>query len=203
MAQENPEQLKDIDGNIYRTVEIGTQVWMAENLKTTKLSDGREIPLVASDKWYKSTTYSYCWYKNNSASFANPYGALYNWYTVNTGKLCPDGWHVPSDTEWVALSDFLGGEDIAGGKLKETGTSHWNSPNIDATNETGFTAIPGGGRWMIGRFDLLGRNGYMWSTTEDLILEAVTWRIGNGKGSLERVGTLKNNGFNVRCLKDK
>lgn len=201
-AQDGLDTLKDVEGNSYRTVQIGTQLWMAENLRATKFNDGQNIPLITSAAWYSHTGNCYCWYSNNPSAFGNPYGALYNWYTINTGKLCPQGWHVPSDSDWVKLRDYLGGETVAGSKLKETGTDHWNPPNTGATNETGFTALPGGGRWMIGRFDLLGRNGYLWSSTEDLLLEAVAWRMGSSQNSLERVGTLKKNGFNVRCLKD-
>ncbi len=136
--------LTDHDGNVYKTFLIGTQTWMAENLKTTKLNDGTSIPLVIdTTSWSNLATPAYCWY-NNDPDYKNPYGALYNWYTVNTGKLCPTGWHVPSDTEWTMMTNYLGGESLAGGKLKST--SGWNNPNTGATNETGFTAIPGGNR---------------------------------------------------------
>ena len=116
------------------------------NLKTTKYNDGTSIPNVTNDtSWSNLTTGAYCWY-NNDVSYKNPYGALYNWYAVNTGKLAPKGWHVPSDAEWTTLITYLGGESIAGGKLKEAGTTHWLSPNTEATNSTGFSALPGGRR---------------------------------------------------------
>ena len=134
--------IADIDGNIYNTVIIGTQVWMKENLKATKLNDGTNILLETDNAtWISLTDPAYCWYNNDASSYKNTYGALYNWFTVETGKLCPTGWHVPSDAEWFTLIDFLGGESVAGGKLKEIGNTHWNSPNTGATDEYGFTAI--------------------------------------------------------------
>ena len=153
----------DIDGNIYHTVKIGAQLWTMENLKTTRYNDGAAIPLVTdSSAWTNLTTPGRCWYNNDSGSYANPYGALYNWYTINTGKLAPAGWHVPSDSEWTVLSTYLG--DGAGGKLKEVGTTHWQSCNTDATNETGFSGLPGGWRYS-GTFLYIGIYGYWWSST--------------------------------------
>jgi uncharacterized protein (TIGR02145 family) len=145
----NQLTVTDIDGNAYNIVTIGGQAWMKENLKVTKYKDGTTIPLVtATGAWVALTTPGYSFY-NNSVT-GGVYGALYNWYTVNTGKLCPTGWHVPSTTEWTTLETFLGGASVAGGKLKETGTSKWFSPNTGATNETGFTALPGGARNYLG-----------------------------------------------------
>ena len=136
----------DIDGNVYKTITIGAQVWMKENLKVTKLNDGTAIELVINDDdWGISTSPGYCWY-DNDVNNKNLYGGLYNGYCVITGKLCPTGWHVPTDSEWTELSDYLGGDDVAGGKMKETGTTHWLSPNTDANNESGFTGLPGGYR---------------------------------------------------------
>jgi len=111
-----PSTVTDIDGNVYHIVAIGTQVWMAENLKTTKYNDGTFIPLVTdSTAWGNLSTPGYCWYNNDAATYKNTYGALYNWFTVNTGKLSPKGWHIPSDTEWETLITYLGGESLAGG----------------------------------------------------------------------------------------
>ncbi|HBZ19962.1 MAG TPA: hypothetical protein DEO60_02440 [Bacteroidales bacterium] len=137
----------DIEGNCYKTIQIGTQIWMAENLKTTKYNDGNTIPNITDDReWKVSLTGAYCWYDNNSTN-KNTYGALYNWEAVNMGNLCPTGWHVPGRAEYVTLTDYLGGESVAGGKLKESGTTHWNNPN-NATNESGFTALPAGNRFI-------------------------------------------------------
>ena len=120
---------------------------MAENLKTTKYRDGTSIPLVTENTaWLNLTTPGYCWYNNDAAHYKSTYGALYNWYVLNAGSngwknVCPTGWHVPTDAEWTTLTTYLGGESIAGGKLKETGTSHWLSPNTVATNETGLHTL--------------------------------------------------------------
>lgn len=161
----------DSDGNVYNTVTIGTQVWMAENLRTTKYKDNTAIPLVTDNTaWTNLSTPGYCWYNNDAATNKSTYGALYNWYTVNTGKLCPTGWHVPTDAEWSTLTTCLGGVGVAGGKLKEAGTSHWMSPNVGATNETGFTALPSGYRYAGGTFEYNGLGGWWWSSTESSLL---------------------------------
>jgi hypothetical protein len=112
--KDSPSNLvKDIDGNVYDTVTVGTQTWMVENLKTTRYNDGTAIPLVTkSVAWETLSTPGYCWYNNDESTYKAPYGALYNWYTVNTGKLCPTGWHVPGDSEWIVLIDFLGGPEL-------------------------------------------------------------------------------------------
>jgi uncharacterized protein (TIGR02145 family) len=142
---EDNNTVKDIDGNIYHTIKIGTQVWLKEDLKTTRYNDGTAIPYVTNDtEWVnlKTGAYRRC---NNDDSNKAIYGALYNWYTLDNGKLCPSGWHIPLDNEWEALIDYCGGWEIAGGKLKEAGTQHWDAPNVGATNESGFTALPFGG----------------------------------------------------------
>ena len=158
----------DGDFNIYPVVTIGTQTWMAENLKTTKYNDGTAIPNVTDNTtWSTTTSGAYCDYSNSSA-YSNTYGRLYNWYAVastNPKNVCPTGWHVPTDAQWTTLSTFLGGEGVAGGKLKETSTTHWLTPNTSATNETGFTALPGGYRNHSGTFGLIGNTGFWWSST--------------------------------------
>lgn len=153
----------DGDNNHYSIVEIGGQVWMAENLKTRRYNDLTSIPLV-SEK-YTDQTSGYCWYGNDELSYKNTYGALYNWYSINSGKLCPIGWHIPSDSEFTTLTNFLGGESISAGKLKEKGNLHWASPNNDASNETGFSAMPGG-YTANGGFHDIGYAGFWWSSTE-------------------------------------
>jgi uncharacterized protein (TIGR02145 family) len=161
------EPLTDIDGNTYNTVWIGGKLWMAENLKTTRYNDGTAIPEVTDNNlWMGLTTGAYCWYNNDVAN-KDIYGALYNWYTVNTGKLAPTGWHVPSDAEWTNFVNYLEptGHAVGGGKLKETGTAHWLSPNTGATNEFGFTALPGGSRNSSSVFGNVGYLGYWWSST--------------------------------------
>jgi uncharacterized protein (TIGR02145 family) len=192
----------DIDGNIYQTVIIGTQIWIAENLKTTKYNDGTTIPLVTDGKtWASLTTPGYCWYDNDAATNKNIYGAMYNGFTVNTGKLCPVNWHVPTDTEWTTLTNYLGGANIAGGKLKETGVSYWLSPNVGATNVTGFSARPGGDRINLGDFVNIGVSGFWWSSTYDLNGQRYR-QIDYNDGGIGRYFYFRQPGHSVRCIKD-
>ncbi|MFH0841473.1 MAG: FISUMP domain-containing protein [Bacteroidota bacterium] len=195
------DTVTDYDGNTYYTIKIGTQVWMAENLKTTKYNDGTFIPNVTDNaSWEALTTPAYCWY-NNASSYKVPYGALYNWYTVITGKLCPTDWHIPNDIEWSTLTTYLGGESIAGNKLKEAGTTHWRSPNTGATNESGFTALPSGLR-QSGFSSNISWDGVWWSITEYSIA-AANYRSMN----YDYIGVFithdyKFFGYSVRCVKD-
>ncbi|MCJ7446063.1 MAG: fibrobacter succinogenes major paralogous domain-containing protein [Bacteroidales bacterium] len=194
--------VKDIEGNTYNTVKIGTQVWMVENLKTTKYNDGSAIPNVTDDtEWANLTTPAYCWY-NNDIRKKTPYGALYNFYAVSTGKLCPTGWHVPSDVEWTTLTTYLGGESVAGGKLKEAGITHYRTPNTGATNETGFTALPGGHRYYYATFVDNGLYGDWWSSTEISATNAWTRSMDFDKSIVRRENSSYGNGYSVRCLKD-
>lgn len=196
--------MTDQDGNVYKTVTIGTQTWMAENLRTTKYNDGTAIPNVTGDgEWENLSTGAYCNYNNttNTDTVAT-YGRLYNWYAVNTGKLAPKGWHVPTDAEWTELTDYLGGTSDAGGKLKETGTTHWNSPNTGATNETGFTALPGGYRGDNGTFYYVGGGGNWWSATESGTDGAWYRGVGYDVSNVGRGSDNKELGFSVRCLRD-
>jgi len=193
--------IKDGDGNVYISVAIGAQTWLVENLKTTKYNNGTVIPNVTDiTAWQVLGTGAYCWF-NNEITNKSTYGALYNWYAVNHGNLCPIGWHVPTDAEWSTLTTFLGGEMIAGGKLKETGTSHWLYPNIDATNSTSFTALPGSGRGSVGTFFQLGLSGDWWSSTERAT-EAWGYELIGNNGYVYRNPFPKGNGFSVRCIKD-
>ena len=192
----------DFDGNVYNTITIGTQVWMAENLKTTHYNDGTVIPLVTDNgSWVSLSTPGYCWY-NDSVAYGNPYGALYNWYAVNTGKLAPSGWHVPSDSEWEVLGSYLGGDNIAGGSLKDTGTTYWTLPNIGATNSSGFTALPGGYRYSTGGWDRIGNYAYWWTSTA--IDAGSCWRryIYGDSVSVNRGGGERYYGFSIRCIKN-
>jgi uncharacterized protein (TIGR02145 family) len=199
----------DGDGNNYPVIQIGTgkcapQNWMAENLKTTKFKDGKTSILNVTDyaAWTALSTPAYCWY-NNDAAYKATYGALYNWYTVSTGNLCPTGWHVPTDAEWTTLTNyFLGGESVAGGKLKETGTTHWANPNTGATNETGFTALPGGYRSPDGAFCCIGSYGKWWSALGSDASEAWVRYLSNSFSGVSRSLFNKNYGLSVRCLKD-
>ena len=194
----------DSDGTYYPIVNIGTQVWMAENLKTTRYSDGTAIPEVTDNAdWANLNSSAYCWYDNDSVTYSATYGALYNWYAIKSGKLCPVGWHAPSQHEWSILNTFLGGEFVAGGKLKEEGTTHWLSPNTGATNETRFSALPGGYRDISGVFKGIGVNGNWWLSTEvsegsskfTIIIAGATYAFNSNNFN-------KTNGLSVRCIKN-
>jgi uncharacterized protein (TIGR02145 family) len=191
----------DIDGNIYNTVIIGTQVWLAQNLKTTKLNDGTPIPTVTDGTaWSLLSTPGYVWYGNDNVTSAD-YGILYNWSSVNTGTLCPSGWHVPSIAEWSTLSTFLGGNLVAGGKLKEVGTTHWTSPNNGATDEVGFSALPGGFRSYMGPFMDITMVGYWW-TSSMISVDPANVIINYGTGELMISQGMSGMGHSVRCLQD-
>jgi uncharacterized protein (TIGR02145 family) len=193
------DSIYDSEGNKYRTIQIGTQTWMAENLRSTRFNDGTDIPFVADvTAWSYLTTPGYCWYNSDSIG----YGTLYNWYTVNTGKLCPEGWHVPSDEEWTTLTDYLGGKSVAGAKLREEGTSHWLSPNTGATNEIGFTALPTGYRSYSGVFSSITKYGFWWSSTEWSSSSSWYRDVYYGYISVDRSNSNKKSGANIRCLKD-
>lgn len=196
-------QVTDIDGNVYQTVTIGTQVWMKENLKTTKYNDGTSIPNVTDNTaWGSLTTGAYCIY-NNDPAIANVYGKLYNYFAViDNRNICPTGWHVPSDTEWTILETYLGGTSIAGGRLKETGTTHWLPPNTGATNETGFTALPSGSRYYTGAFEYLYNVGHWWSSTEFSTSLAYIRGIYYNAEDLHTRAVQKPNAYTVRCLKN-
>lgn len=195
----------DADGNNYPIVQIGTQVWMAENLRTTKTQNGYPIPNVSNNsEWARLTTSGYCSY-DNDINNSKTYGYLYNWYSVND-LIAPLGWHIPSDEEWAILTEFLGGIYMAGGKLKETGTNHWSSLNKDSSsNETGFTALPGGGRSNYGSFAYMGSNGEWWSSTEHFLNgQSFAWYLDmsyNYQGVLRNYSSPKV-GFSIRCVKN-
>ncbi len=194
----------DIDGNVYNVIGIGNQCWMKENLKVTKYKDGTSIPNITDNTtWMGLTTGAYCWYNNDAATYKSTYGAMYNWYAVNTGKLCPSGWHVPSDSEWTILTDYLGGVAIAGGKMKETGTSNWYPPNLGATNSSGFTGLPGAQRHIYdGDFHNLTFDGYWWTATEFSATHAWYRFLYYNGTDASRGNFNKGYGHSIRCLKD-
>ena len=212
-AQEKGTFTDQRDGQVYKWIKIGDQIWMAENLRATFYPDGSAIPLVTDNSAWKklddnNTDDAYCFYNNDPNS---EYGALYtyaaaigdNWTrdnNVNQG-VCPNGWHLPSDAEWQELIDYLGG--VAGGKLKETGTTHWNSPNTGATNESGFTALPGGGRDnYLGTFSTAGYVGYWWSASERSGTIAYLRYLHYYYAVALRDYGYKSNGYSVRCVRD-
>ena len=201
--ESQPGVVKDYDGNLYTTVKIGNQVWMAENLKTTRYNNGTTIPIVLDNaSWSNLITPGYCWYNNDEATYKASYGALYNWHTVSAGNLCPTGWHVPGNDEWTTLTDYLGGLSVAGGRIKETGTVHWDSPNTGATNESGFTALPGGYRNYDGIFYISGNAGFWWSASEGDATQALYRYVYSNPSNVISSSTQKKDGFSVRCVRD-
>jgi uncharacterized protein (TIGR02145 family) len=201
--QETGETVTDIDGNVYHTVTIGTQVWMLENLKTSKYRDGTIIPNETDNfTWLNLTTGACCDYENEPSNSV-VYGKLYNYYAIaDTRNICPLGWHVPTMDEWTTLITFLGGVDSAGDKLRESGTTHWENPNAGATNESGFTALPGGwrqGYGADGKFYYLNRRGYWFGST---------FMSGTGVSMHFNYSFVATNydfmswGYSVRCIKD-
>ena len=205
------DTVTDIDGNVYETVQIGDQLWMAENLKTTHYRDGSEIPTGYSDsEWTNLLTGAFAVYDDNESN-ANTYGNLYNWYAVDDERgVCPASWHVPTDGEYTALTDYLGGTSVAGGKMKECTegscpeSEYWNSPNTGATNESGFTGLPGGYRYDgIGYYSNMGFGGYFWSSTESNSDYAWLRLLGYLSSGVYRLGNSKENGFSVRCVMDE
>lgn len=197
----------DGDGNHYPIVTIGTQVWMAENLRTTTYQNGDPIPNVTEGpEWINLTTGGYCAYENNNSNVSD-YGYLYNWFAADDSRnICPIGWHVPTDDQWIVLTDSLGGQSAGGGKLKETGTAHWESPNTGATNLYGFSAVGGGYRWHnADAFSSIFTLGYWWSSTEGGTNATNTaWirRLHSHNIAVDRINYFKKYGFSVRCLKD-
>ncbi|HRI19425.1 MAG TPA: fibrobacter succinogenes major paralogous domain-containing protein, partial [Panacibacter sp.] len=197
--------LSNIDGSASDTISIGTQAWRSINLNLDHYRNGDKIPQVTDPAaWVSLTTGAWCYYNNDPATGA-VYGKLYNWYAVVDGRgLAPKGWHIPSDKEWTKLTTFLGGEAVAGGKMKETGTTHWYYPNGDATNSSGFTALPSGYRstdTFAGTFDLIGNRGFWWSTSS---LMSYSWSrsLNYGNGIIYRTYNIRQYGYSVRCIKD-
>jgi len=191
--------MTDADGNTYKTVQIGSQVWMAENLKVTKYRNGTAITNVTGNSaWSALSSGAYCWYDNNSSANKDTYGALYNWHAVSSGTLCPTGWHVPTRDDWNSLfsSYSLNG-------LAEAGTAHWQSGLLTsaATNKYGFTALPGGFRKSDGTFDKIGYNGTWWASTEYNTLQSYRANLSyEGTISLNYAG--KTEGQSIRCISD-
>ena len=200
--------IKDLEGNNYKVINIGSQIWMAENLRVTKFNDGTPIPNITDDYiWGNLTTPGFSWEKNNPANNTT-YGPYYNWYVVDTASngnrnVCPSGWHIPSDNEWAILIEYLGGDSVAGGKMKEAGTTHWVIPNTGATNESGFTALPANVRTDYPSI-IVGYGCFFWSSTQESHFQTEAWScfvLYNHKRCI-RQNYNKNDGFSIRCLKD-
>jgi len=185
------------------SVTIGTQIWSSTNLDVTTYRDGTPIPEVTSpSEWANLTTGAWCYYNNDPVN-GTTYGKLYNWYAVKDPRgLAPVGYHIPTDAEWTTLTKFLGGAVVAGGKMKSTGTSLWQSPNTAATNSSGFTGLPGGYRDLIGTFNSIGRFGNWWSSTENVTFWAWTRYLYSNTSTVANYGDYKEGGFSVRCIKE-
>jgi len=198
--------IKDIDGNVYHIVTIGTQVWMVENLNVTHYRNGETIQNILIDSlWMRDTIGSYCNYFNKD-SFGLIYGKLYNWYAINNPRnIAPTGWHVPTDAEWTVLINYLGGDSIAGGKMKEKGAKHWQNPIfIETTDESGFTALPGGRRDCNGHFPgEVGFRGYWWSSTGGGTYGSYYLWMVSPAPNVFRMDNCEQHGLSVRCIKDK
>jgi uncharacterized protein (TIGR02145 family) len=193
----------DIEGNNYKTIRIGNQTWMAENLRTTKYNDGESITIVENPQgWSTQAAPAYAWYANTPSLYKDICGALYNWHAVSTGKLCPEGWHVPSSTEYADLMTFLGGGTDTGGKIKEAGTGHWEEPNAGATNESGWTGLPSGRINEMGSTMSYGYVGYWWTSTEFNSARANNIMLHYDFVFIDKNNYDKRNGMAVRCLKD-
>ena len=195
----------DADGHNYNALTIGSQVWMAENLKTTKYRNGDliETTIPSTLDISGQSTPKYQWAYDGEEENVDTYGRLYTWYAATDSRgVCPAGWHVPSSAEWTTLTSFLGGESSAGGKLKEVDTLHWYSPNTGATNETGFTALPGGQRNSDKAFNSIGIFGCWWSSTASGADYAWHTYIGYDSSDLIIEDYGKRVGFSVRCLQD-
>jgi uncharacterized protein (TIGR02145 family) len=194
--------LKDVDGNVYTSVTIGTQEWMSENLRTTKYSDGTAIPNVTGNTQWKALLTGAWSHYDNDNQYDTIYGKLYNWYAVETGKLCPTGWHVPTDAEWTVLTKHLAADGHSG-DFKATvlkSTSGWNEDG-NGTDNYGWLGLPGGYRYSNG-FDDIGFNGYWWSSSQDDTYSAWHRSSGGSSGSVYRYDSYKYYGISVRCLRD-
>ncbi|MCK5134507.1 MAG: hypothetical protein KAR19_01870 [Bacteroidales bacterium] len=199
------ESVTDIDGNVYQTLVIGTQTWMAENLKVTHYANGDQIPqLTGILDWTATSEGAYCYYSNDISTYGTVYGALYNWIAVDDNRnICPDNWHVPGDAEWNVLIEFAGGSDIAGAKLKEVGNEHWNG-NEGSTNEFGFTALPGGERDEDGGFSDIRVYGKWWTSDIADVFPTQRWNysIFYSGYKITKLRWYPNAGYSIRCIKD-
>jgi uncharacterized protein (TIGR02145 family) len=205
-CKKDPQEtnVTDIDGNIYGIIKIGDQTWMKENLRTTRLNNGVAIENITEPSgWSNTTSPAYCWYKCDPSN-GDIYGGMYNYTAVSTGRLCPTGWHVPSIEDWNILVDYLGGISVAGGKMKESGTEHWSAPNSDATNQSGFTGLPGGYRsFRDGAFFSLKDNASWWS--KSISTSSTAWIVAITLYNTTAVQVVSGDlgyGVSVRCIKD-
>ena len=201
-------QCRDIEGNLYDTIIMCSKIWTTENLKVSHYRNGDLIPQVQDNlQWENLTTGAWCWYNNDSITYST-YGKLYNWYAVNDSRgLAPVGWHIPTEDNWLELTNCLGGEDIAGGKIKTRGTIQtssglWETPNVIIDPYSNFNGLPGGYRDYPGFFIGLGSYNYWWSSTESNSGTSKMRVIANIISNMNKGAFGKNYGFYLRCVKD-
>ena len=202
----------DVEGTVYKSVYIGNQLWQAENLRTTKFTDGTPVLMVENQtNWFKNfssnTSQPMVSIYNNDLSLKQHQGVLYNWYVIDSlsngnKKICPQGWHVPTDNDWKILEEYLGGSERAGGKMKEVGSLNWVNPNTSATNESLFSALPSGYRLYNGNYSYMGNYGFYWSSTENGTSHAYFRYLYNESARIIKNSIYKSSGFSIRCIKD-
>ena len=202
----------DVEGTVYKSVYIGNQLWQAENLRTTKFTDGTPVLMVDNQtNWFKNfstnTTTPMASVYNNDLTLKQSHGVLYNWYVIDALsngnlKICPQGWHVPTDNDWKILEEYLGGSERAGGKMKEVGSLNWVNPNTSATNESLFSALPSGYRLYNGNYSYMGNYGFYWSSTENGTSHAYFRYLYNESARIIKNSIYKSSGFSIRCIKD-
>jgi uncharacterized protein (TIGR02145 family) len=201
--QQPPEQVTDVEGYTYKTVRIGNTIWMAENLRTTTFSDGSSIQIAESNSaWTNMNSSAYCWYNNDETTYKATYGAIYNGYTIESGKICPTGWHVPKVEDWSYLREFLGDSATIGGNLKEAGTEHWLTPNRGADNSSGFTALPGGIRYFEGTYSSIRSYASFWSASMPVTNELWSISLYFADEAFKMNHRSRKYGFSIRCVKD-
>jgi uncharacterized protein (TIGR02145 family) len=200
--EEKESHITDVDGNIYHSVVIGNQIWMMENLKTTKYRDGSSIVNITdSSEWRNYEFGAYCNYGNVKIN-GEMYGRLYNWAAANSGLLAPVGWHVATKAEWETLINYLGGTEFAGERLKAMYSYSWNDMNLDRTMRSGFSAFPAGFRSPEGNFDFIDSFAFWWTTTEESSNWAWFTSVVNYSQGIRVDNAFKKYGFSVRCIKD-
>jgi uncharacterized protein (TIGR02145 family) len=200
----NVPVINDEDGNVYTSVIIGTQEWISENLRTTKYSDGTTIPNITDDTDWSNLSTGAWSYHDNDIQYDSTYGKLYNWYAVKTGKLCPTDWHVPTDSEWTVLTDYLAANGHSGAEgIALKATSGWEEfGSGNGTDDYGWLGLPGGDRRGSGSFGTIGGYGYWWSSSQDDTGYPWGRSLDNGADYVRRNYSNKRYGFSVRCLRD-
>ena len=202
-SKDDNDPVTDIDGNVYKTVVIGEQVWIAENLRVTRFNDGTPINLTENnEEWQNATIAAFSWYENDSSLFGNQYGALYNGYAAQDKRICPTGWHVPGVNDFLELIETLGGTLTAGGKLKSNDKLQWQEPNAGADNSSHFSALPAGMRYFEGTFSSASYFTGYWSAIEVNADSATSISLSYLDSKVVFSDNSKKSGFSIRCVKN-